>query len=68
MWLQKPNGARLDHPVFHIFYEANGCVDALAKRGNQPQYLLENYDTCPAFVYTAFVWDMEHIRTIRCVM
>ena len=68
MWLQKPYGAWLDHPMYHIFCEANGCVDALAKRGNQLQYLLENYDTCPVFVYTAFVWDLELIRTIRCVM
>ena len=26
---------------------------------------MENYDTCPAFVYAAFVWDMEHLGTTR---
>ena len=40
-------------------------MDALAKRGNQQQCILENYDTCPAFVYAAFVWDMEHLGTTR---
>ena len=43
----------------HIFREANGRVDALAKRGNQQQCLLEIYDTCPAFVYAGYgkPWD-----------
>ena len=41
--------------VYHIFLEANGCADALAKRGNKQLYLLETYDTCLAFVYMAFV-------------
>ena len=53
--------------VYHIFREANGCIDALTKRGNQQQCILENYDTCPAFVYATFVWDMEHLgNTIMC--
>ena len=50
---------------YHIFHEANNCTDALAKRGNEQQCLLETYDTCPAFAYTAFVQDMEHIGTTR---
>ena len=41
--------------VYHIFREADGYADALVKRGNQQQCLLENYDTYPAFVYMAFV-------------
>ena len=41
--------------VYHIFLEANGCADALAKRGNKQLYLLETYDTCPAVVFMAFV-------------
>ena len=51
--------------VYNIFHEANGCTNVLAKRGNQQQCFLETYDTYPAFVYTAFVWDMKHIRTTR---
>ena len=51
--------------MYHIFCEADGYVDALVKRGNQQQCLLENYDTYPAFVYMAFVWNMEHIGTTR---
>ena len=35
------------------------------KRGNQQQCILETYDTCPAFVYVVFVWDMEHLGTTR---
>ena len=38
-----------------IHLEANGCMDALAKRGCQQQCLLEVYDTCPSFVYAPFV-------------
>ena len=49
----------------HIFREANGYADALAKRGNQQQYFLEIYDTCPTFVYIPFVWDMENLGTSR---
>ena len=51
--------------VYHIFRETNGYRDALARRGNQQQCLLETYDTCSTFVYTTFVWDMEHIGTTR---
>ena len=53
--------------VYHIFREANDCMDALTKRGNQQQCILKNYDTCPSFVYVTFVWDMEHLgTTILC--
>ena len=31
--------------VCHIFRKANGCADALAKRGHQQQCILEVYDT-----------------------
>ena len=65
MWLQEPYGAQLDHQVYHIFREANGYMDALARRGNQQQCLLETYGTCSTFVFTTFVWDMEHIGTTR---
>ena len=51
--------------VYHIFREANGCADVVAKRGNQQQCILETYETCPAFVCATFVWDMEHLGTTR---
>ena len=51
--------------VYHIFCEVNGYADTLAKRGNQQWRILETYDTCLTFVYVAFVWDMEHLRTTR---
>ena len=51
--------------LYHIFCETNGCANALVKRGNQQQCLLETYDTCPSFVYMVFVWNMEHIGTTR---
>ena len=51
--------------LLHIYCEANGCVDALAKRGRQQQSILEVYDTCPSFIYEAFVWDMKHLETSR---
>ena len=49
----------------HIFCKANGYTDALAKKGNQQWELLEIYDTCSAFVYAHFVWDMENLGTNR---
>ena len=51
--------------VCRIFHEANGRVDALAKKGNQQQCILEIYDTCPAFVYASFVRDMENLGTSK---
>ena len=51
--------------VWHIFYEANGCTDTLAKRRNQQQCFLKIYDIYSAFVYVPFVWDMENLRTSR---
>ena len=51
--------------VCHIFREANGCVDALAKKEHQQQCLSELYDTCLSFVYAPFVWDMENLGTSK---
>ena len=51
--------------MYNIFREVNGYASVLVKRRNQEQCLLENYNTCLAFVYTTFVWDMENISTTR---
>ena len=51
--------------VCHIFCEANGYMNALAKRENQQQCLLEIYDICPTFVYVPFVLDIENLGTSR---
>ena len=42
--------------VHHIFREANGYADALAKRDHQQQDLLIIYDTCPSFVYIPYIY------------
>ena len=51
--------------AYHIFRKANGCADALEKRGRQQQCLLEVYDTCPSFVYAPSLQDMENLETNR---
>ena len=51
--------------MYHVFRKANGCANALAKRGNQQQDLLKIYDACPTFVYVLFVWDMENLETSK---
>ena len=51
--------------LFHIYHEANGCVNALVKRDCQQHSILKVYDTCPSFVYPTFVWDMKHLGTGR---
>ena len=51
--------------LLHIYHEAKECGDALVKRGHQQQSILEVYNTHSSFVYTAFVWDMKHLKTSR---
>ena len=51
--------------LLHIYHEANGCANALAKRGHQQHSVLKVYDTCSSFVYATFVWDMKHLGTNR---
>ena len=36
--------------LLHIYHEANGCSNALAKKGHQQHSILEVYDTCSSFV------------------
>ena len=49
----------------HIYCEANGCADALAKRGTHQQHLLSVYSTCPNFVSQCFVRDLASLGNNR---
>ena len=39
----------------HVFREANGVVDELAKRGQEHQCNVREYNECPNFVYVKYV-------------
>lgn len=48
----------------HIYCEANGCTDALAKRGAY-QHLLSVYSTCHSFVYLCYVRNLASLGINR---
>ena len=43
--------------VHHVYHEANGCADALAKRGTRQQTRTTVYSDCPTFVHVLYVRD-----------
>ena len=43
----------------HVYHEANGCVDDLAKRGTRQRNLMTMYSECPTFVYESYVRDLS---------
>ena len=49
----------------HIYCEADGCAEALAKRGIHQQHLLSIYTTCPSFVYHCLVRDLAGLKSNR---
>ena len=51
--------------VQHIYCEANGCANALAKRGTHQLYLLTVYSTCPNFAYVCYVRDLAGLGMTR---
>ena len=51
--------------LLRIYYEANGCANALVKMDCQQQSILKVYDPCLSFVYPTFVWDIKHLGTSR---
>ena len=54
--------------VQHMYREANGCADELAKRGTRQQNLVFVYSTCPSFVDVSYVRDLTgHGETRLCV-
>ena len=42
----------------HVYCEANGCANALAKRGTRQQHLMTVYSKCPNFVNVSYVRDL----------
>ena len=42
----------------HVYCEANGCADDLAKRGTYQQNLMTMYGECPTFVNVSYVRDL----------
>ena len=51
--------------VRHIYREANGCVDALAKQGTHQQHILSVYTICLSFVYHCFIRDLAGLGNNR---
>ena len=43
--------------VHHVYHEANGYADALAKRGTRQQTRTTVYSDCPTFVHVLYVRD-----------
>ena len=51
--------------VHHVYREANGCVDVLAKRGTRQQPLVCVYSTCPSFVTISYIRDLFGLGETR---
>ena len=43
--------------VHHVYREANGCADALAKRGTRQHTRMTVYSDCPTFAHVIYVRD-----------
>ena len=51
----------------HMYHEANGCSNALAKRGTRQRNLVSVYSDCPSFIDVAYVRDLASLgETILC--
>ena len=54
--------------VQHVYREANGYADDLAKRGTRQRNLVSVYSDCPNFVDVLYVRDLTGLRETRlCV-
>ena len=49
----------------HVYREANGCADALAKRGTHLWNMMTVYSECPTFVYVSYVRDLTGLGETR---
>ena len=49
----------------HVYREANGCADALAKRGTRQRNLMTMYSECPTFVNVSYVRDLSGLGEPR---
>ncbi|XP_030959036.1 uncharacterized protein LOC115980987 [Quercus lobata] len=51
--------------VHHVYREANGCADALAKRGTRQWNLMAMYSECPDFVDVSYGRDLIGLGETR---
>ena len=51
--------------VHHMYREANGCADVLAKWGTHQQRLVFMYSTCPSFVTVSYIRDLTGLGETR---
>ena len=51
--------------VQHVYREANGCADALAKWGTCQRTLMTVYSECPTFVNVSYVRDLTNLGESR---
>ena len=51
--------------VQHMYHEANGCANKLAKRGTRQWNLMCVYSTCPNFVDVSYVRDLTGLGETR---
>ena len=49
----------------HVYHEANGCVDVLAKWGTHLRNMITVYSECPTFVYVSYVRDLTGLGETR---
>ena len=55
--------------VQHVYHEANGCADDLAKWGTRQRNLVSVYSDCLSFVDVSYVRDLTgHGETRLCVL
>jgi ribonuclease HI len=59
---------RFDHwSLKHVFREANGCADLLAKSGCAQQHDLLYFPNAPAHVLEALAFDVSNVTRIRLI-
>ena len=51
--------------VHHVYREANGCADALVKRGTRQQTRMVVYSDCPTFAHVIYVRDGSDLGDFR---
>ena len=49
----------------HMYHEANGCSNALAKRGTRQRNLVSVYSDCSSFIDVAYVRDLASLGETR---
>ena len=49
----------------HVYYEANGCADVLAKRETRQRTVETIYEHCPTFVDVSYIKDLAVLGETR---